>query len=312
MGTFERVRHTRRLGSTALVCVCTLSLFAQTAPPPVTLKVEVVNPKAGKQSASAIGVKDASNVVVWLIPTSARSGAASAAPSGRALPQIAQTNKSFVPHVLVVQVGTAVQFPNKDPFLHNVFSLFDGKRFDLGFYEAGSSKTVHFDRVGVSFLFCNIHPEMSAAVVVVDTPYFGSSDRAGRVNIPNVPDGRYQLNVWYERSLPEDLKSVSRIVTNFRHRGQITGHASSHRKIQTLSLDHKNKVRAGLRPTGKHESNLQPSVTDQLFFLLCSFWFLGIAFPKPAMFCGVYAEQADARDPRIFLYAHARGDNFHQ
>ena len=129
------------------------------------------------------------------------------------MPQIAQINKSFDPHVLAIQVGTPVHFPNKDPFLHNVFSLFDGKRFDLGFYEAGSSKTVHFDRAGVSFLFCNIHPEMSGAVVAVDTPYFGISDRNGRVSIANVPDGRYQLSVWYERSLPEDLKTAGRAVT---------------------------------------------------------------------------------------------------
>jgi hypothetical protein len=110
-------------------------------------------------------------------------------------------------------VGTGVQFPNKDPFLHNVFSLFNGKRFDLGFYEAGSSKTVHFDKPGVSFLFCNIHPEMNAAVVAVDTPYFGISDRTGHVAIANIPEGRYQLNVWYERSLPDDLKAASRMVT---------------------------------------------------------------------------------------------------
>ncbi len=83
----------------------------------------------------------------------------------------------------------------------------------LGFYEAGSSKTVHFDRPGVSFLFCNIHPEMSAAVVAVDTPYFGKSDRSGRISIANVPDGKYQLNVWYERSLPEALKEAGRVVT---------------------------------------------------------------------------------------------------
>ncbi len=107
---------------------------------------------------------------------------------------------------------TPVQFPNKNPFPHNVFSLFDGKRFDLGFYEAGASKTVHFDCPGVGFFFCNIHPEMSGAVVAVDTPYFGMSDRNGRVTVPNVPDGRYQLNVWYERSLPEDLKTAGRTV----------------------------------------------------------------------------------------------------
>ena len=155
------------------------------------------------------------------------------------MPQIVQTNKSFEPHVLVIQVGTAVRFPNKDPFLHNVFSLFNGKSFDLGFYEAGSSRTVLFDRVGVSFLFCNIHPEMSAAVVAVDTPYFGISDRSGRVNIANVPDGKYQLTVWYERSLPGDLKSGGRIVT-------ISDVARSLESIRVLenpdfTLEHKDK-----------------------------------------------------------------------
>ena len=106
-----------------------------------------------------------------------------------------------------------MQFPNRDPFLHNVFSFFDGKRFDLGFYEAGSSKSVRFDRLGVSYLFCNIHPDMSGAVVTVDTPYFGISNRSGQISIANVPDGRYELQVWYERSLPEALKAASRIVT---------------------------------------------------------------------------------------------------
>jgi plastocyanin len=229
----------RKLGSISAVLLTACVLFAQTSPPPVTLKVEIVNAKAGKKSASAGGEGDASNVVVWLIPNGAGPGTVSASPTARPMPQIAQINKSFDPHVLVIQVGTEVRFPNKDPFLHNVFSLFDGKRFDLGFYEAGSSKTVHFDRAGVSFLFCNIHPEMSAAVIAVDTPYFGSSDRTGRVSIPNVPDGRYQLNVWYERSLPEDLKSISRGVT-------ISDATRSLEPIRVVenpnfSLEHKNK-----------------------------------------------------------------------
>jgi hypothetical protein len=156
----------------------------------------------------------------------------------------------------VIQVGTAVQFPNKDPILHNVFSLFNGKRFDLGFYEAGSSKTVHFDRPGVSFLFCNIHPEMSAVVVAVDTPYFGISDRAGRVSIPHVPESKYQLNVWYDRSLPADLKSLSRVVT-------ISDSARSLETIRVIenpnfTLEHKNKYGqdyvppAGTNPSYKH------------------------------------------------------------
>jgi plastocyanin len=233
------VRRLRKLGPIVVALFAGFVVLAQTAPPPVTLKAEIVNPKAGKKSATSGGEGDSSNVVVWLIPIGVAAGAASAPPPARPMPQIAQTNKSFDPHVLVIQVGTEVRFPNKDPFLHNVFSLFDGKRFDLGFYEAGSSKTVHFDRAGVSFLFCNIHPEMSAAVIAVDTPYFGSSDRAGRVSIPNVPDGKYQLNVWYERSLPEDLKNDTRVVT-------ISDAARSLETIRVIenpnfSLEHKNK-----------------------------------------------------------------------
>jgi plastocyanin len=188
------------------------ALLAQNGVAPVTIKVEIIGAPAAKKPLSPRDSADLSNIVIWLTPLGSE-GAASSPPSGRPMPQIAQINKSFDPHVLVIQVGTPVQFPNKDPFLHNVFSLFDGKRFDLGFYEAGSSKVVHFDRAGVSFLFCNIHPEMSGAVVAVDTPYFSTSDRTGRVAIAGVPDGRYQLNVWYERSLPEDLKANSRTVT---------------------------------------------------------------------------------------------------
>jgi plastocyanin len=203
----------RRIVILVLVCFGACALLAQTRLPPVTVRVDIVNSPSAKTAAPAKQSGDASSIVVWLMPLGTAGGTPPTLSEGHPAPQIAQINKSFDPHVLVIRVGTPVQFPNKDPFLHNVFSLFDGKRFDLGFYEAGSSKTVHFDRPGVSFLFCNIHPEMSGAVVAVDTPYFGVSDRNGRVAIQNVPDGRYQLNVWYERSLPEDLKAAARTVT---------------------------------------------------------------------------------------------------
>lgn len=162
-------------------------------------------------SAAVENTADASGVVVWLSPLS-RPSPPAVPVSGHA-PQLVQRNKAFEPHVLVVQAGTTVEFPNKDPFFHNVFSLFNGKRFDLGLYEAGSSKGVRFDRVGVSFLFCNIHEEMSAVIVAVDSPYFALSDRAGQISIANVPDGAYQMHVWYERSPAEDLKALQRLVT---------------------------------------------------------------------------------------------------
>jgi plastocyanin len=222
-----------------LSCLGACALLAQTVPRPVTVKVEIVNPRATKKPAAAKESADTSNIVIWLTPLASGDGEVPTPSSGHAAPQIAQINKSFDPHVLVIQVGTPVQFPNKDPFLHNVFSLFDGKRFDLGFYEAGSSKTVHFDRPGVSFLFCNINPEMSGAVIAVDTPYFGLSDRNGRVTIANVPDGRYQLNVWYERSLPDDLKTAGRTVTI----SEATRNLDPVRVVENsnFTLEHKNK-----------------------------------------------------------------------
>ena len=230
---------TRRIAVLTLICGGACALLAQTGLPPVTVKVEIVSPHAPKKPAGARESADLSNIVIWLKPLAPSTDAVSTPPSSHPSPQIAQINKSFDPHILVIQVGTPVQFPNKDPFLHNVFSLFDGKRFDLGFYEAGSSKTVHFDRPGVSFLFCNIHPEMSGAVVAVDTPYFGMSDRNGRVSIQNVPDGRYQLNVWYERSLPEDLKAAGRTVSI----SDATRFLDPVRVVENpnFTLEHKNK-----------------------------------------------------------------------
>jgi plastocyanin len=184
--------------------------FAQQAP--VTVQVEIVKRGAEQLPAAAAKSTDHSNVVVWLSPLDRWSEPTEANSSARPVRQLVQRDKTFEPHVLVIQAGSEVQFPNKDLIFHDVFSLFHGKRFDLGLYEAGSSKSVHFDRVGVSYLFCNIHEEMTAVVVAVDTPYFGLSDRSGHVVIPNVRDGRYQMHVWYERGLPEEMKNLDRVV----------------------------------------------------------------------------------------------------
>ncbi len=206
----------------------------------VAVQVEIAKRGATQQPAAASS-GDESNVVIWLSPVDrAAEPLSNDKQSGAgAAPQVVQRNKTFEPHLLVVQAGTMVQFPNKDPFFHNVFSLFNGKRFDLGFYEAGSSKSVRFDRPGVSFLFCNIHEEMSAVIVAVDTPYFGYSDNSGHVLIPNVPDGHYEMHAWYERSTAEDLKSLDRAVT-------ISGSARALDAVQVLenpnfTLAHKNK-----------------------------------------------------------------------
>ena len=139
---------------------------------------------------------DNSGVVVWLEPADRERARVEPL---RTRPKIVQKSKQFEPHLLVVTVGTSVDFPNLDPFFHNVFSLFDGKRFDLGLYEAGSSRTVTFSRAGVCYVFCNIHPEMSAVVVAVDTPYYAVSARDGSFAIAGVPAGRYAATAWHER-----------------------------------------------------------------------------------------------------------------
>jgi plastocyanin len=149
------------------------------------------------------------DVVVWLTPAEG-SAPIQVTEIPEQHPSLTQKNKSFSPHLLVIQVGTVVEFPNHDPFFHNVFSLFEGKRFDLGLYETGSTRRVRFDRAGVCYIFCNIHPEMSAVVIVLDTPYYGISDRRGVIDINQVPPGQYSVHVWNERSLPEDLSKLRR------------------------------------------------------------------------------------------------------
>jgi hypothetical protein len=109
-----------------------------------------------------------------------------------------------------VPVGSVVLFPNADPFFHNVFSLFDGRRFDLGLYEAGKTKEVNFTREGVSYIFCNIHPEMSAIVVALRTPYFAVTKSDGSYAIDNVPPGKYKLQIFYDRSAEQELSAASR------------------------------------------------------------------------------------------------------
>ena len=106
-------------------------------------------------------------------------------------------------------VGSSIDFPNQDPFFHSVFSLFEGKRFDLGLYEASTSRSVIFDREGISYIFCNIHPEMSAVVIALKTPYYAVSDRKGSITIPEVPPGRYEMRVWHERVLTETLEHLA-------------------------------------------------------------------------------------------------------
>lgn len=122
-----------------------------------------------------------------------------------------QKDKLFQPHLLVVPSGSLVSFPNRDPFFHNVFSLFNGRRFDLGLYETGASHSVPFKREGVSYIFCNIHSDMGAVIVSVATPYFAIATQAS-VQLHRVPPGEYLLKTWAEDASMVSLEKASRRV----------------------------------------------------------------------------------------------------
>lgn len=108
-----------------------------------------------------------------------------------------QRDMKFVPRVLPVVVGTTVDFPNNDKSFHNVFSTSDAKKFDLGLYPPGKSRSVTFDKVGVVKIMCNVHPDMEAFIVVKGHPYFSAADRRGSYQISSLPLGKYRLQVWH-------------------------------------------------------------------------------------------------------------------
>lgn len=111
---------------------------------------------------------------------------------------IDQRDRKFIPHVSVVTVGTRVAFPNNDVIFHNVFTEYHSERFDFGLYRRGDTKYWTFDRAGLAVLLCSIHPDMSAYVMCVDTPYFAVADGKGNFSIPNVPRGTYTVHAWHE------------------------------------------------------------------------------------------------------------------
>ena len=109
-----------------------------------------------------------------------------------------QRNETFVPHVLAITAGTTVDFPNNDRTYHNVFSLSKARRFDLGRYAAGRSKSVRFDHPGIVRVFCDIHSHMNAFILVFGHRFFAVSDTEGRYRIDSVPAGTYTLSAWFD------------------------------------------------------------------------------------------------------------------
>lgn len=136
---------------------------------------------------------DLANAVVWIEPASGTAAAA------RTTAQIAMEGKQFVPHVEVVTVGSTVNYPNHDPFRHNVFSKSGPTEFDLDLYGRGQARQFQFDRSGVYPIFCNIHARMVAYVVAIASPWSARPGADGRFELPALPSGNYTLKFWHER-----------------------------------------------------------------------------------------------------------------
>lgn len=152
---------------------------------------------AGSISGKVSGVSGESVVYVDTV-----AGKTFPAPSEH--PVMDQKGLLFQPHIMVVQVGTTVDFLNSDKVAHNVFwpSLMQGSKKlpgkNLGTWPQGEKRPYKFDQAGVASLLCNVHPEMAGYIVVVPTPYFATTDKAGNYKIENVPDGQYNVVGWHE------------------------------------------------------------------------------------------------------------------
>jgi plastocyanin len=123
--------------------------------------------------------------------------------------RIAQEGAVFSPHVLPIMAGTTVEWPNNDRIYHNVFSMSDAKQFDLGLYKGNPpDKRVKFDKPGRVDVFCSIHTSMNCIVLVLENPYFATTDGSGNYKITDVPPGKYKLKAWHER-LPADEQEIT-------------------------------------------------------------------------------------------------------
>ena len=177
---------------------------AQTATARTSVSGRLTVLDRGNRSATDVGQS-----VIWL----------EAAAPGKTTPSRSETfteGKQFLPRVSVVPVGSTMAFPNHDPFNHNVFSLSPEARFDLGLYGRNESKTAQFLRAGIVRVYCNVHPQMSAIVVVRDNPYYAQPGADGSFTINDVPPGSYVLHAWHERG-GETTRPVTVPATGLRN-----------------------------------------------------------------------------------------------
>lgn len=168
---------------------------------PVTGRIIVI--EKGNKVASDVG-----QGVVWL------ERANGPTPAPRAIHAVVTAeNKTFMPHVAVIPIGSSVTFPNRDGFDHNVFSLSEAGPFDLGLYERGEGKTASFPKAGIIRVYCNIHSTMNALIIVAATPWYTQPAGDGTFAIEAVPPGQYVLHAWHERAAAEVTVPVTVTVT---------------------------------------------------------------------------------------------------
>lgn len=171
----------------------------------ITGQVALVN-----SAQAAVKAKhDYSGVVVWLAPLGGGSPPAASSPKQAV---VNQRSKTFTPHVLAIEAGTAVDFPNSDPIQHNAFSNGDSQVFDLHLYAPQTSRRVVFRRPGIAKVFCNIHESMNAIIAVLPTPYFAVTGPDGGFQI-QAPAGRYRLQFWHERTRADVLAKLEQQVS---------------------------------------------------------------------------------------------------
>jgi plastocyanin len=138
-------------------------------------------------------IEDRSNAVVYLDEVAGNKGFRAKGPR----PRMSSKNMRFEPEVLPILAGSTVEFPNLDKVLHNVFSLSKAKPFDLGLYQAGETKSIAFEETGLVKVYCNVHEDMAAYILVLGNPHFTLTDKEGNFTLPDVPPGTYKLVCWY-------------------------------------------------------------------------------------------------------------------
>jgi plastocyanin len=174
---------------------------AQPKPATETPRADAVDDRAVTLSGRITlvgGDADPTEAVVYFIPQAANGTSGREEPSETL--EIVTRDKSLSPTVLAVSRGSEVRFPNEDPILHNLFSVSPGNDFDLGVYGPGESPSVSFEQPGVVNIYCNVHHDMHAHVLVVDTPWRAQSDADGNFRLTGLPPGKGELHIWHRQS----------------------------------------------------------------------------------------------------------------